>query len=218
MIDDGQTVGYTWHDKRYLNVTNRCTLRCAFCPSVTGKWILCGHDLRLSGEPTSDELLAAAHQPDRYREVVFCGFGEPTLRLYDILSVAAKLRRDGGCVRINTDGLANLIYRRDVTPDLEGNVDALSISLNAQNEEVYNRHFRPSLSGSYAAMLDFARRAREFVPKIILTAVDGLPGVDINQCAQIAGDLGVEFRKRRLSEFGWRAAPEHGESQSPKNP
>lgn len=202
MIDDDQTVGYTWRDNRYLNVTNRCTLRCAFCPNLTGKWSLCGYNLRLSGEPTRDQMLAAAQQPDRYREVVFCGFGEPTLRLYDILSVAAKLRSGGACVRINTDGLANLIYRRDVTPDLEGNVDALSISLNAQNEEVYNHHFRPRLPGSYAAMLEFARRAREFVPKITLTAVDGLLGVDIRQCAQIADDLGVEFRERNFSQIG----------------
>ena len=147
-------------------------------------------------------MLAARREPRRYREVAFCGFGEPPLRLYDILSVAAELRREGACVRINTDGLANLIYRRDVTPDLEDNVDALSIALNAQNQDVYNRHFRPRLPGAYPAMLDFARRARDFVPKVTLTAVGGLSGVDIKECARIADNLGVEFRERTLSRIG----------------
>ncbi|MCR4301621.1 MAG: hypothetical protein NUV51_08420 [Sulfuricaulis sp.] len=105
-------------------------------------------------------------------------------------------------IRINTDGLANLVYGRDVTPDMEGLIDALSVSLNAQNAEIYNRHCRPKLPGSYEAMLNYVERAREFVPEITLTAIDGLSGVDSPACEKIAHDLGVKFRRRVLNVVG----------------
>ena len=105
-------------------------------------------------------------------------------------------------VRVDSDGLANLVYGRDVTPDLEGLIDALSISLNAQNEEIYERHCRPTLPHSYAAMLEFADRARDFVPDITMTAIDGLEGVDIAACEDVARRLGVKFRRRVLNDVG----------------
>jgi len=138
----------------------------------------------------------------RFDEVVFCGLGEPTLRLYDMLEMAGGLKEQGARrVRVDTDGLANLVYRRDVTPDLEGFIDALSISLNAQNEEIYDRYCRPSLPGAYAALLDFADRARDFVPEVRLTAIAGLPDVDIPACEAIARRLGVAFHARRLDDI-----------------
>ena len=136
-------------------------------------------------------------------EIVFCGLGEPSLRLYEVVEIAAELHQRGARrVRVNTDGLASLVCGRDVTPDLEGSVDALSISINAQNEAVYIRHCRPSLVGSYGAMLEFADRVRDFVPDVTLTAIDGLQGVDIAACERIARDLGVKFRQRVLGAVG----------------
>ena len=196
------TISYDLRGSRYLNVTNRCTLRCAFCPKFCGTWTVAGNDLRLSGEPDADQLIAAAGDPGAFHEVVFCGLGEPTLRLYTVLEAGAELRRRGGRVRLNTDGLANLIHGRDVTPDFEDSIDAISISLNAQNEDVYNRHCRPSVPGAFEALQDFAVRAREFVPSVILTAIDGLPGVDIGACRAIADRLGVGFRRRELGKVG----------------
>lgn len=187
-------VAYALHGNCYINVTNRCTLNCACCPKAAGDWIVEGYDMRLDREPNIKEMLVAAGNPRFYRELVFCGLGEPTLRLYTVLEAAHLLRRKGGGrIRINTDGLANLVYGRDVTPDLEGNVDALSISLNAQDETVYNRLCRPPAPGSYRSVLDFTRRARDFVPDITLTALDG---VDLAACEHIARDLGVKFRRR----------------------
>ena len=209
MRSELSSVGYSLHGNRYLNITNRCTLRCAFCPKFNDSWqvhdktVLADYDLRLRGtEPTADEILAAIGDPDDYDEVVFCGLGEPTLRLYTLLDVASRLRGKVARVRLNTDGLANLVYGRDITPDFEGILQALSVSLNAQDEETYNRHCRPLLPGAYNGMLDFARRAREFVPEITLTAIDGLPGVDIDACRKIADDLGVHFRRRVLDVVG----------------
>jgi TatD DNase family protein len=196
------TISYDLRGSRYLNVTNRCTLRCAFCPKFNGTWTVAGNDLRLSGEPDADQLIAAAGDPGAFHEVVFCGLGEPTLRLYTVLEAGAELRRRGGRVRLNTDGLANLVHGRDVTPDFEDSIDAISISLNAQNEDVYNRHCRPPMPGAFEALQDFAVRAREFVPSVILTAIDGLPGVDIGACRAIADRLGVGFRRRELGKVG----------------
>lgn len=195
-------IGYTLHGNRYLNVTSRCTLRCRFCPKFNGSWTVRDYDLRLQAEPDTATLLAAAGDPGEWKEVVFCGLGEPTLRLYTILEAGAELRRRGARVRLNTDGLANLVHGRDVTPDLEDSIDAVSISLNAQNEDLYNRHCRPPVRGAYAAVLDFARHAREFVPSVTLTAIDGLEGVDVAACQRIAEELGVAFRRRELDKVG----------------
>ena len=193
---------YAQHGNCYLNVTNRCTLRCHFCPKFSGKWVVDEVDLRLPREPSAAELVVAVGDPGRFREVVFCGLGEPTLRLYTVLEAGTELRARGARVRLNTDGLANLIHGRDVTPDLEDSVDALSISLNAQDVETYNRHCRPPNPDAFDAMLDFAGRAREFVPNVTLTAVDGLEGVDINACRHIAERLEVGFRRRELGRVG----------------
>ena len=197
-----QVVGYTLRDSRYLNITNRCTLRCAFCPKFNDQWTVQDYPLRLGHEPAIEEIVAAAGNPEDYHEIVFCGLGEPTLRLYALLEAATRLRRRARRIRVNTDGLANLVYGRDVTPDMEGLINALSVSLNAQDAETYNRHCRPKLPGAYEAMLDFVKHARDFVPEITLTAIDGLPGVDIAACENIARDLGVNFRRRVLGIVG----------------
>jgi TatD DNase family protein len=196
-------IGYTLHGGRYLNITNRCTLRCTFCPKFNGSWTVRDYDLRLFGdEPTVDEIVDAVGDPDEVEEVVFCGLGEPTLRLYTLLDAASRLRGRVPRLRLNTDGLANLVYGRDVTPDFEDVLQALSVSLNAQDAETYQRHCRPLLPGAHAAVLDFVKRAREFVPEITLTAIDGLPGVDIAACRKLADDLGVNFRRRVLGVVG----------------
>jgi TatD family-associated radical SAM protein len=197
-----QTIGYTLRDSRYLNITNRCTLRCEFCPKFNDEWTVQDYRMRLTREPSLEEIIAAAGNPEDYREIVFCGLGEPTLRLYTLLDATSRLRPRAERIRINTDGLANLVYGRDVTPDMEGLIDALSVSLNAQNAETYNRHCRPKLPGAYEAMLDFVKCARDFVPEITLTAIDGLPGVDIAACEQVAQRLGVHFRRRVLNVVG----------------
>ena len=198
-----QVTGYTLGTARYLNVTARCTLRCAFCPKFNGSRTLGPYDLRLEHEPPVEELVAAVGDPRAFSEVVFCGFGEPTLRLPEVLEVARRLGQ-AGCarVRLNTDGLASLVHGRDVTPELRGCIDAVSISLNAQDEATYERHCRPGRPGAWPALLDFAARVRSAVPEVTLTAVDGLAGVDVHACEQMARGLGVRFRRRVLGHLG----------------
>ena len=198
----GNVIAYTLHGNCYLNITSRCTLRCEFCPKFNKDWEVQGYPLRLKQEPSVAAMLEAVSDPTQYAEVVFCGLGEPTLRLPELLQVAHKLKQAGARIRLNTDGLANWIYQRNVVPELAECVDALSISLNAQDEATYNRHCRPPAVGAFPELLEFILRAREQIPDVTITAIDGLEGVDIAACEALAERFNVKFHRRVLDEVG----------------
>ncbi len=197
-----QRVSYVIGDRLYLNITDRCTLACTFCPKTQGVRKVHDYDLTLDHRPEVQEILAAIDDPARYRQVVFCGFGEPTLRLRVLLEVAREIKARGGRVRVNTDGLANLVHKRNVLPELAECVDALSVSMNAQDSATYDRHCDPALQGSFPAMLEFLRLAPAHIPDTTATAIDGLEGVDIGACERLARKLGVGFRSRFLDKVG----------------
>lgn len=196
------TLSYTIGDRLYLNITDRCTLSCAFCPKHRGSHRVRGYELTLDHRPSTDEIIEAIDNPASYREVVFCGFGEPTLRLDTLKTVARYVRKQNGRVRINTDGLANRVHKRNVLPEITDCVDAVSVSMNAQDEPTYARHCRPALAGSFAAMFDFLRLAPRYIPDVTASAIDGLEGVDIDACATLARSAGVRFRRRVLDRVG----------------
>lgn len=197
-----EVLAYTLHGNRYLNITYQCTLRCAFCPKFNGTWEVQGLDLRLRREPSAEEILTATGDPGPYNEIVFCGLGETTLRWDTMIEIATVLKLKGAKIRLNSDGLANLVHARDVTSEMHGLVDSLSVSMNAHNEILYNQHCRPKLDGSYQAMLEFVRLAKQHVPDVSVTAINGLQGVDIQACENIANELGVNFRRRELDIVG----------------
>ena len=199
-----EIIAYELHGNCYLNITWHCTLRCAFCPKYLGEWVIQGYDLRLLREPETEEIVRAIGDPRAYKQIVFCGLGEPTLRLDTLLEVAQQLKASDPAthIRINTDGLANLVYEEDVTPRMNGLIDELSISMNAHNEALYIKHCRPKRDGAFAAMLDFATRAKAHVATINLTAIDGLEGVDIAACEQLCKARGLNFRRRVLDLVG----------------
>lgn len=199
---ENQQLSYVIGDSLYLNITDRCTLECTFCPKTQGVLQVHEYDLTLDHRPSSEEVIAAIDDPAAYKEVVFCGYGEPTLRLKVLLEVAKYIKAHGGRVRVNTDGLANLANKRNVLPEMAEYVDALSISLNAQNAEVYDRHCQPALAGSFEQMLDFVAQAPNYIPDVTATAIDGLEGVDIAACRKLAEERGVKFRRRVLDVVG----------------
>ena len=195
-------LAYPIGDGLYLNISRGCTLHCAFCPKWTAP-VVHDYDLTLEHNPRLEEVLAAMGDFSAYEEIVFCGYGEPTLRLELLLDVARVVKeRTGTRVRVNTDGLANRVHRRDVTPAFAGLVDAVSISLNAQNQTVYDRHCQPELPDAYPSMLAFVAAVRRHVPEVTLTAIDGLEGVDIAACRRLAEGMGVAFRSRHLNRVG----------------
>jgi TatD DNase family protein len=158
--------------------------------------------LRLTEEPTADAVIAEIGDPTRYAEIVFCGYGEPLLRLDVVKAVAAEVKRRKGKVRIDTNGHANLIYKRNVLPELAGLVDAVSVSLNAQNAEVYEKLTQPKFGPmTYDAVKEFIREAKKYIPEVTATVVSA-PGVDIEACRKIAEGLGAKFRVREYNVVG----------------
>ncbi|BAO44832.1 TatD family nuclease-associated radical SAM protein [Thiolapillus brandeum] len=196
-------IAYPIRNSLYLNITDRCTLECRFCPKHTAQGpVVHDYDLTLDHRPEVDEIITSIGNPGNYEEIVFCGFGEPTLRFKVLMEVARWIKAHGGKVRINTDGLANLVNKRDVLPEMQGVVDSLSISMNAQNPDVYAQHCHPALPGSWEAMLAFLEEAPRYIPNVTATAIDGLDGVDIPACEALATERGVEFRRRQLDKVG----------------
>lgn len=191
---------YQIRDSLYLNITNRCTNKCSFCIRYRSDFVK-GHRLLLEREPTEKELEAAIGDPSKFTEVVFCGYGEPLLRLNAVRSVAAWIKERGGRVRINTNGQANLIYRRNIPPELKGIVDSVSVSLDAQDEETYNRICRPALENAFTGIVDFIREAKRFIPDVQATIVE-MEGVDVEKCRKITDSLGIQLRVRKLDIVG----------------
>lgn len=186
----------------YINLTDRCSLACNFCPKHNGSTEVKGHELYLKKRPEAADVIPLIGNPCHYDEVVFCGYGEPTLRLKVLLEIAHWVKQQGGKTRINTDGLGSLFHKRDIVPELAECIDALSISLNAQDEQTYQQHCQPSLPGSYAAVTAFIQRASEQIPQVYVSAINGLEGVDTAQCRQITEDKGGIFRQRELDIVG----------------
>lgn len=201
-FEEDVRVAYRIRNSLYLNITNRCTNACTFC-AKRGDFHVKGHYLKLPAEPTVGEVLAAIGDPTAFEEVVFCGFGEPLLRLADVKEIARVVKGRGGRVRVNTDGLANLVHGRDILPELAGLVDALSVSLNAPDAPTYAR-ICPNAHGeaSFPALLDFLREAPRHVPSVTATAV-ALPSLDYAAIRRLAESIpGVSFRLRSFDEVG----------------
>ena len=194
---------YVLGNSLYINLTNRCTNQCTFC--VRDKDCGIGDiNLWLEREPTVEEVIKDIEKfnPKNYQEVVFCGYGEPTLRLDVILEVAHFIKENyNSRIRINTNGHANLVYKRDVTKDLAEVVDVVSISLNAKNAKEYQEICKCAYGEiGFDAMLDFAKCAKSSGIDVVLSIVDVLPEDDKSACSKIAEDIGVKLRIRSLIE------------------
>jgi TatD DNase family protein len=200
-IPDRGQITYPIRNSLYLNITNRCTAACTFCVRYNTDFVK-GHNLRLAEEPTAEAVIREIEDPKRYAEVVFCGYGEPLLRLDVVKAVAAEVKRQGGKVRIDTNGHANLIHKRNVLPELAGLVDAVSVSLNAQNAEVYEKLSQPQFgTPTYEAVKEFIREAKKYIPDVTATVVSA-PGVDVEACRKIAEGLGAKYRVREYNVVG----------------
>jgi len=195
-------IAYPIRDSLYLNVTNRCTNYCTFCAKFKS-YTVKGHYLRLRDEPDFQGVISAiGPDPEKYDEVVFCGFGEPLIRLDLVKQVGMHLKRRGCRIRIDTDGLANLIHKRNVLPELMF-ADCVSVSLNAPDSETYQRLIKtPFGNDAYPAILYFLKEAKKYIPKVIATAV-AVPGLDMEACRRVAEeDIGVGFRVREYNAVG----------------
>ena len=182
------TITYKVKNGIYVNMTNRCPCACTFClrqnaPGVYG----------------SDPLWLRKAEPEKYDSVVFCGYGEPAERLKDLLEVAVWLKKNYTVkTRINTNGLADLIWGTDTAPWLEGKIDAVSVSLNAIDAEEFLRLTRSKFGiGSYDAMLKFTQNCTKYVPHVMMTVVDQVTTPEEQESARkICEKLGATLRVR----------------------
>ena len=195
------TITYPVHNGIYVNMTNRCPCACTFCLRQNGESIYGSDSLWLEREPTVKEVCDSidAWDLNKYNEVVFCGYGEPTERLDDLLEVAKYIKSKSDIkIRINTNGLADLIWNEPTAPKLQGLIDTVSISLNATNKEEYLKIVRPKFGiESYEAMLKFTKECTKYVPSVVMTVVDIVVSKEEQEiCRKICESVGATLRIR----------------------
>jgi len=200
-LDEKSKIAYEIRDSLYLNITNRCTNRCDFCVRNQTAFVK-GHNLKLDKEPSEGEIIRSAGDPKRYREIVFCGYGEPTARLDVMKAVAKWAKGQGSRVRLVTNGHGDLINGRPIAKELAGLVDRVSVSLNAEDEAKYNRICKPEFGpGSYKRVISFMKDCVANGIEVEVTCLD-LKDVDVEKCEAIAKSLGARFRLRSYGIVG----------------
>jgi TatD DNase family protein len=193
-VDEPQIV-YKLRNSLYLNITIRCNADCVFCDRK-GDAIVKGHNLKIETEPSAEEVIRAIGDPTAYDEIVFCGYGEPTIRLDVIKEVARSVKEKGGRVRLNTDGHGNVINHRNIVPELVGLIDSVSISLNSIDPQQYGRIMRIDGERYHREMIEFARECKKHLPEIVMTVV-GIDEVDVAAAREfVEKTIGVDFRTR----------------------
>lgn len=195
------TIVYAVGENLYVNITNKCPCSCTFCIRKNGDGAYGSDSLWLEHDPSAEEVISAleSHNFKNYNEIVFCGYGEPTERL-DVLIAAAEFikKNDGPPVRLNTNGLSDLIHGEPTAHKLEGLCDTVSISLNAGTKEEYLKVTRPSFGEkSYEAMQKFALDCKKYVKKVVFTVVDVIDKDEIAAAQNIADKLGIKLRVRK---------------------
>ncbi len=199
------TISYEVGDNLYLNITNKCPCACTFCIRNNDDGAYGSDPLWLEHEPSPDEIFADLDKRDlaKYRNIVFCGYGEPTERLDVILLVASELRARSMCplLRINTNGLGDLINGRSIAAELCSALDIISVSLNAGTKEEYMRVTRPKFPDAYEAMQKFTSDCvKQGTAQVMMTVVDVIPPDQIEASREICERLGAKLRIRELVE------------------
>lgn len=186
---------YKLRNSLYINLTIRCNADCVFCDRK-GDAIIKGHNLRIEREPDVEEVIEEIGDPKRYDEIVFCGYGEPTIRLEVVKQVARWVKEHGGKTRLNTDGHGNIINKRNIVPELVGLIDAVSISLNSTDPKQYGEMMRIDGERFFSAMMEFARECVKSLPRVLMTVVD-IDGVNMDKARQLVEkEIGAIFQIR----------------------
>lgn len=201
------TLVYSLEGKTYINLTNRCTNNCIFCLRQD-KNDVCGQDMWLDNEDFSvEDVISQLKNFDISGEVIFCGYGEPLLKLEILKEVAKYIKQNSPNtkIRINTNGHANFVYKRNIIPELKGLIDKISVSLNASTSEEYNELSQPKFENAYDEVKKFIKCCSQAGIQTDASIVDGYKGrrLDIEKCKQIANDLGANLRVREWIVNGY---------------
>lgn len=198
---------YELDKKIYINLTNRCTNECIFCLRQD-KDDVCGQELWLDSEDfTSEDVIEQLKKFNLSSEVIFCGYGEPMLK-FEVLRQVAKYIKETYPeikIRVNTNGHANFIYKKNVVPELIGLVDEFSVSLNASNAEEYDELSQPKFENAYEEVKKFIKCSADAGIETVASIVDGYKGrrLDVDKCREIAESLGAKLRVREWIVNGY---------------
>lgn len=198
---------YSLEGKIYINLTNRCTNDCIFCLRQD-KEDVCGQELWLDSEDfTSEDVINQLKNFELSDEVVFCGYGEPLLKLEILKQVAEYIKANypNIKIRINTNGHANFVYKKNIVPELVGLVDEISVSLNASSSEEYDELSQPKFENAYDEVKKFVKSCSESGIKTVTSIVDGYKGrrLDVAKCKEISKQLGADLRVREWIVNGY---------------
>ena len=193
------TYVYSIDGNLYINLTNRCSNDCKFCVR-NGKDSYYGHKLWLGSEPTVEQVLKAIGNK-KCNEVVFCGFGEPTFRVKEMVEIANRLKELGYTTRLNTNGHGNLINGEDITVRLKGAIDKINVSLNAPDENEYFDVCRPVFGeNAFSALIDFAVKCKNLGIDVNFSVVDCIGEKKVAKCKKLAKEVGVPLKVREMIE------------------
>ncbi len=200
---------YELDNKVYINLTNACSNNCVFCIRSIKEDVV-GTNLFLTSENVEAEDVIAQLEEFKDKlgeEVVFCGYGEPLIKLRTLETVAKYIKKKYPKVkiRVNTNGQASLILKKDVPKELANYVDKVSVSLNAENENMYNTLAQPAYENSYAAVKKFIADCVKYGIDTTATVVTGYKNykIDVDKCKEIAESLGAKFRERPWLDSGY---------------
>ena len=199
--------------KAYINITNACTNSCKFCvrdikDNVKGAnlWL----DVQnVKADDVIEQIKNSAQKVLEGGEIIFCGYGEPLIKFEEVKKVCEYLRKEMPelKIRINTNGHGNFVNKKNIVPELKGLIDSISISLNAQNEDLYNRLSQPKFEGAYQAMLDFAQECVKCGIDTTMSVVSRFREdeyeLDLKKCEKIAKNTGAKFRNREWIKEGY---------------
>ena len=196
------SIVYRYGRNLYINMTNRCPCSCIFCIRDSTPRLGDADSLWLKEEPSVDDIMSELHYKSDIgvHEIVFCGYGEPTNRMDTLLEVASRIRSGlRKKVRLDTNGLGNLLNGRDIVPDLARGLDSISISMNAPDAQSYKEITRCEFDAetAYNSLMDFIKECREKMDDVTVSIVGGyLSPEQEKRCASIADEIGVKFRIR----------------------
>ena len=200
--DDGRkdTYVYELDGNVYINLTNKCSNGCEFCvrnerASYYGNYLWIRH-----GDPTAEKVIAELEKKDvsAYKELVFCGFGEPTYKMGEMTAVAEYAHSRGLKTRLNTNGQGNLINKRDIVPELKGKIDLVNVSLNAPDAESYQKicHSQYRLD-AFPALVEFAKSCVKNGVACRFSVVDCIGAEAVESCRRLAESEGVPLYVRK---------------------
>lgn len=211
MANKNENLLYFLDGKPYINMTNACSNACVFCvrdqkEDVQGAKLWLDQDLT-TAKDVIEQIEAKKDIISKQDEIVFCGYGEPLIKINEVVEISKYLKENfpNLKIRINTNGHANAIHKRNVAPELAPYVDLISVSLNGENEEVYNKVSNPKIENAYEEVKRFIRSCVEEKIKTVASIVSDVPNypVDANRCETIAKSLGAKFRNREFIPNGY---------------